>query len=106
MVKIWYGMDMAAANKVTFTLDQTAIHKLEEAARRLSMPKSQVVREAISEYNDRIGLLSERERREKLRAFDALVPLIPSRPHGAVQRELKTIREARRAGGRRSPSLP
>ncbi len=72
------------------------------AAERLAKPKSQVVREAVSEYHDRIGRLSARERLEKLRLFDALLPLIPSRGRGAAQRELKAIREARRSGGRRS----
>jgi hypothetical protein len=72
------------------------------AAERLAKPKSQVVREAVSEYHDRIGRMSGRERLEKLRLFDALLPLIPSRGRGAAQRELKAIREARRSGGRRS----
>jgi hypothetical protein len=105
-VWLWYGSGMvnAVADKVTFTLDHATVQRLEEAARRLSMPKSRVVREAIAEYSERIGLLSERERREKLQVFDALVPLIPTRQPGAAQRELKAIREARRAGGRRSLS--
>jgi hypothetical protein len=46
--------------------------------------------------------MSARDRLEKLRLLDALLPLIPSRGRGAVQRELKAIREARRSGGRRS----
>ena len=73
-----------------------------DAAERLAKPKSQVVREAVSEYHERIGRMSGRERLEKLRLLDALLPLIPSRGRGAVQRELKAIREARRSGGRRS----
>jgi hypothetical protein len=46
--------------------------------------------------------MSARERLEKLRLLDTLLPLIPSRGRGAAQRELKAIREARRSGGRRS----
>jgi hypothetical protein len=58
-----------------------------------------VVREAASEYHDRIGRMSGRERLEKLRLLDTLLPLIPSRGRGAAQRELKALREARRSGG-------
>ena len=90
-----------ATTKVTFTLDQATISRLEEAATRLTMPKSEVVRAAIAEYYDRIGRLSERERLRLLRAFDELVPRIPARSAAEVDRELKSIRQARRAGGRR-----
>jgi hypothetical protein len=93
-----------ATDKVTFTLDEATVHMIADAAERLAKPKSQVVREAVSEYHDRIGCLSARERLEKLRLLDTLLPLIPSRGRGATQRELKAIREARRAGGRRSLS--
>jgi hypothetical protein len=75
-----------------------------DAAERLAKPKSQVVREAVLEYHGRIGRLSGRERLEKLRLLDTLLPLIPSRGRGAAQRELKAIRAARRSGGCRSPS--
>ncbi|MGA2270814.1 MAG: ribbon-helix-helix protein, CopG family [Bryobacteraceae bacterium] len=93
-----------ATSKVTFTLDEATVHMIEDAAERLAKPKSQVVREALSEYHDRIGRLSERERLEKLRLLDTLLPLIPSRGRGAAQRELTAIRKARRSGGRRSVS--
>lgn len=92
-----------AATKVTFTLDQPTVARLAEAAARLAMPKSQVVREAILEYYDRIGRLSERERLSLLRTFDDVVPRIPAREAGEVERELKALRRARRSGGRRSP---
>lgn len=91
-----------AANKVTFTLDQATVTRLQEAAARLALPKSQVVREAILEYYERIGRLSERERLSLLRIFDEVVPRIPSRDAREVERELKAIRRARRSGGRRS----
>jgi hypothetical protein len=93
-----------ATTKVTFTLDQATISRLEEAATRLTMPKSEVVRAAIAEYYDRIGRLSERERLRLLRAFDELVPRIPARSAAEVDRELKSVRRARRAGGRRHAS--
>jgi len=93
-----------ATSKVTFTLDEATVHKIAEAAERLAKPKSQVVREAVSEYHGRIGRMSGRERLEKLRLLDTLLPPIPPRGRGAAQRELKAIRAARRSGGRRSLS--
>jgi hypothetical protein len=91
-----------ATTKVTFTLDQATVTRLAEAAARLARPKSQVVREAILEYYDRIGRLSERERLRLLRTFDEVVPRIPARDAREVERELKALRQARRSGGRRS----
>ena len=91
-----------ATSKVTFTLDKDTVHRIEEASHRLALPKSQVVREAISEYHARIGRMTDRERREKLRLFDAFVPKTPLRSPAAIARELKEIRLARRSGGRRS----
>jgi predicted transcriptional regulator len=92
---------MARSTKVTFTLDDATIARLSNAAQRLAIPKSEVVREAIQEYHARIGRLSEAERRRMLADFDRLVPLIPSRPEGEVKRELENIRKARRRGGRK-----
>ncbi len=94
-----------ATTKVTFTLDEAAIARLQEASARLALPKSEIVREAILEFYDRIGRLSERERQGMLRAFDELVPKIPARPAAAVDRELDAVRQARRAGGRRTISF-
>ena len=91
-----------AAEKVTFTLDQPTITRLQEAAARLGLPKSQVVREAILAFYEGIGRLSERERLSMLRTFDQVVPQIPSRDVREVDRELKVLRHARRSGGRRS----
>jgi len=91
-----------ASLKVTFTLDSGTIARLQDAASRLALPKSEVVREAISEFHDRIGRLSESERIRLLRTFDEVVPRIPARTLADVQRELKSLRQARRHGGRRS----
>jgi predicted nucleic acid-binding protein len=71
-----------ASTKVTFTLDQATMARLEEAAARLAMPKSQVVREAILEYCDRIGWLSERERLSLLRTVSAKLYCTLRRPRG------------------------
>src|SRR5271155_1571142 len=92
-----------ASVKVTFTFDGATIARIEDAADRLSMPKSEVVREAILEFHDRIGKLSERERLRLLRTFDEVIPRVPERDVREVDRELKSIRQARRSGGRKSP---
>ncbi len=89
-----------ATAKVTFTLDTATLDRLADAAGRLRMPKSAVVREAIHDYHERIGRLSERERAHLLKVLDTMLPQVPARPQSAVRRELRQIREARKAGGR------
>jgi Ribbon-helix-helix protein, copG family len=88
-----------ATTKVTFTLDEVAISRLQEAAARLALPKSEIVRKAILEFYERVG---EREQLGMVRAFDELVPKIPARPVRDVDRELDELRKARRMGGRRT----
>ena len=90
-----------ATTKVTFTLDRISMDRLQDAADRLAMPKSEVVREAIMEFHDRIGRLSDRERSKMLKAFDELVPRIPKRSAAEVDAELAEVRRARKAAGRR-----
>jgi len=92
-----------ASVKVTFTLDQETIRRLDLASQQLSRPKSQVIREAVKEYYDRMGRLSESERIRMLRIFDEMMARIPTRPRRDAERELKEIRRARRGGGRRTP---
>ena len=91
-----------ASSKVTFTLDAATIHRLRDAAERLAKPQSAIVREAIQDFYERIGKLSESERTRLLLTFDQLVPTIPSRPLTAVKKELTALRQARRAGGRKT----
>jgi hypothetical protein len=91
-----------ASQKATFTLDDITVNRLREAAERLAMPKSEVVREAIFEFHERIGRLSDRERAQMLRAFDELVTKIPARSPRDVEREIADLRASRKAGGRRS----
>lgn len=90
--------------KVTFTLDEATVERLRRAAQRLARPQSQVVREAIKDYAARVGRLSEEERVRLLKVFDTVVPAIPFRPAARVDAELRAIRAARRAGGRRRPT--
>jgi hypothetical protein len=95
-----------ATRKVTFTLDDSTIARLQGAAARLDKPKSEVVREASHDFHDRLGRLSEEERLRMLRVLDELVPRIPKRSARAVKRELADIRRARRRGGRKSGAGP
>ncbi len=89
-----------ASIKMTFSVDEETAARLVYAADALRKPKSQVVREAIADYADRVGRLTEAERRRLLDAFDELVPAIPERPEDEVTDELAEIRRARRVGGR------
>ena len=86
--------------KVTFTLDDITIHRLSMASERFRKPKSEVVRDAIADYHDRAGKLSEVERQRMLRVVRELVPTIPKRPLKEVEDEIEAVRSARRAGGR------
>ena len=93
-----------ASIKMTFSLDETTANRLNQTAERLNLAKSEVVREAIHEYADRAGRLSEKERQRLLRAFDDHIPGIPERPVEEVDQELAEIRRARQAGGRGGPA--
>ncbi len=90
-----------ATTKVTFTFDQATIARLNDAAQRLAKPKSEIVREAIQEYHQHIGRLSESEKQRMLQALDEIAKRPPTRPQSEVDAELKEIRRARRHGGRR-----
>src|ERR1041385_6963394 len=90
------------ATKVTFTVDEATVARLNEASARLGLPKSQVVREAILDFYDRIGKLSERERHSAPRALDEFFARPASTDSRAVDRELRQLRETRRTGGRKS----
>lgn len=89
------------AKKVTFTLDDATVRKINVAAERLGKAKSEVVREAVADYHERIGKLSEPERRRMLAALDRLADQPPTRPEPEVRREIDAVRDARRGGGRR-----
>jgi len=77
------------------------VMRLRRAASRLAKPQSQVVREAIRDYEARSDRLSDEERRRLLEVFDRVVPAIRPRPPSAVEAELREIRRARREGGKR-----
>jgi predicted transcriptional regulator len=86
--------------KMTFTVDDLTARTLKATAERLQKPQSLVVREAVAEYAARAGQLTEAERRRLLRAADEMIARPPTRPQAEVERELRAIRRARRAGGR------
>jgi predicted transcriptional regulator len=87
--------------RVTFSLDEETVTRLRRTAARLSRPQSQVVREAVRDYAERVGRLSEAERLRLVRVLDEVVAQAPTRSARAVDAELKALRAARRAGGRR-----
>lgn len=89
-----------AAIKVTFSLAPETVGMLNDAADRLSKPKSEVVRDAIQDYYARIDRLSESERVRMLAAFDELSSKLPPRADEDVDRELEEIRAGRRRAGR------
>ena len=91
-----------ATIKMTFSLDEATAARLEVAAASLRKPKSEIVREAILDYAERVGRLTEAERRRLLGVFDEVVPAIPTRPEREVDDELAALRRARRLGGRGS----
>jgi hypothetical protein len=86
--------------KLTFTFDRETVDRLRQAAARLARSQSYVVREAVREYAERIGNLTEEERRHLLKVFDSVIPAIPPRPLSQVRAEIARVRTARRGGGR------
>jgi hypothetical protein len=89
-----------ATTKVTFTFDPETIAHLNDAAERLSKPKSEIVREAIHEYHQRIGNLSESERLRILGVLHEIAKHPQTRSQQEMGAELKELRRARRQGGR------
>lgn len=88
--------------KVTFTLDDATVAEIRRTAERLGTAQSHVVREAVAEYAARADRVSERERLRTLGILEKLRPARASRAAGDVDAELRAVRAARRAGGRRS----
>src|SRR5258707_15324875 len=88
------------ATKVTLTLDDPTIRRLQSASERLNKSKSAVVRDAIADSYEDTGRLSEAERHRLLRVIRELAPTIPSRPTSEVEKEIREVRLARRRGGR------
>jgi len=90
--------------RVTFSLDDATVARIRQTAARLRKPQSLVVREAVADYAARADRLSESERLHALGVLERLREAKPTRPVSDVDRELKSIRSARRRGGRRRRS--
>jgi hypothetical protein len=93
---------MANMVKMTFTVDEGTVELLRGVAARLKKPQSVVFREAIRDYAERAGRLTDEERDRMLSALDRMVARKPPRRLADVDAELQVIRAARKTGGRRS----
>jgi hypothetical protein len=88
--------------KMTFSFDERTVETLRRAASRLKKPQSVFVREAIQDYADRIGRLSDEERVHMLKVLDRMVARPSTRRQKDVNAEIAEIRAARKRGGRRT----
>ena len=82
--------------KVTYSLDDATVRRIRRAAERLGKPQSQVVREAVAEYDARTDRLSEAERLRMLDVLDRWRKEHTPRSPESVKAELREIRESRR----------
>ena len=89
------------AVKVTFTVDDETVLRLRRIAARLAKPQSQVVREALRDYEARSSKLSDEERVRMLSVVDRMMKAPPTRSARAVDAELRDIRAARQRWARR-----
>ena len=82
--------------KVTYSLDDATVRRIRRAAERLGRPQSQVVREAVTEYEARTDRLSQAERLRMLEVLDRLRSEPVARARASVDAELQEIRRSRR----------
>lgn len=87
--------------KVTFTVDDETVLRLRRIATRLAKPQSQVVREALKDYEARSTRLSDEERARMLAVVDRMMKAPPTRSARAVDAELHDLRATRRRWARR-----
>lgn len=90
--------------RVTFSLDDATVAQIRQTAARLRRPQSHVVRDAVADYATRTDRLSERERQHLMGVLERLRDANPTRPDARVDAELRSLRTARRAGGRQHRS--
>lgn len=91
------------AVKVTFTLDEATVRRIAAAAERTHKPKSQIVREAVAQYQSDSDRLSEPERQRQLAILREFRAHKPTRTPEDVRRELDELRAVRRLPGRLHP---
>lgn len=87
--------------KVTYSLDDATVGRIRRTAARLGKPQSQVVREAVAEYDARTDRLSEAERLRMLEVLERLRNAPVARSRESVDAQLREIRATRREGWRR-----
>ncbi|MGH9386031.1 MAG: ribbon-helix-helix protein, CopG family [Vicinamibacterales bacterium] len=87
--------------RVTFSLDESTVTQIRQTAARLRKAQSHVVRDAVADYAARTDRLSERERLHAMGVLERLRDARPTRPAADVDAELRSLRSARRGGGRR-----
>jgi hypothetical protein len=87
-----------ASLKVTFTLDETTVKRLNAAAGRRRIPKSQAVREAIDDYHAKTDPWGPQARQRKLLELSEYLAKPPGRSRRDADRELREIRESRKRG--------
>jgi predicted DNA-binding protein len=91
------------AVKVTFTLDEATVARLERTAAAAGKPKSAVVREAIADYAARGDRLGEAEKQRLLAIVREIQAQPQDRSAASVRRELAELRRVRRLPGRLHP---
>jgi len=91
--------------KVTYTLDDETVQRIRRVAARLGKPQSQVVREAVKDYEARSDKLSDEERDRMLAILARIRQQPPTRPQAEVDAELRENRKNRR-WGRLHPAEP
>jgi len=87
--------------RVTFSLAEATVTQIRQTALRLRKAQSHVVRDAVADYAERCDRLSESERLHAMSVLERLRDAKPTRPAAAVDTELRSVRAARRSGGRR-----
>ena len=90
--------------RMTFSLDTETVARIRQTAARLRRPQSHIVRDAVADYAARVDRLSERERLHVLGVLERLREARPTRAAADVDEELRALRGARQAGGRRRGS--
>ena len=87
--------------KVTYSLDEATVRQIRRTAERFGKAQSHVVREAVADYAARADRLSERERLRLLDVLERVRGTKPTRSARDVDKEIRSVRTARRRGGRR-----
>jgi predicted transcriptional regulator len=87
--------------KLTFSLDEETVRLLRVVAERRRKAQSLVVREAIAEYAARDEKLTEADRARKLQVLEKVAATPVTGSQAVVDREIREVRRARRAGWRR-----